>query len=198
MEYVLIGFMSYLIGCITGGYLIGKLVYRQDITKSGSGNLGTTNAFRILGAKAGAVTLVVDLLKGFVAVWLGSLIAPPIGAYIAAVFVVLGHNFPFHLQFKGGKGVATSAGVLLYFAPVLIFFLILFFLIVVAMSRKVSLASVTAAAFALPTTWYFTRDPYLMAVVTFLVILLIIRHKENIKRLKRGEEKDFSWKRRSE
>lgn len=195
MEFVLVAFISYLIGCITAGYLIGKLMFRQDIRNVGSGNPGTTNAFRTMGAKAGSLTLVIDLLKGFIAVWFGALIDPVLGAYVAAVFVVLGHNFPFHLQFKGGKGVATSAGVLLFFSPLLILLLIGFFLLIVIMTKKVSLGSVLAAIVAPFTTWFMTKDPYLLGVVILLVALLLVRHKENIKRLISGEEKDFSLKR---
>lgn len=195
MKLVFIGFVSYLIGCFTAGYIIGKLFFRTDITKEGSGNLGTTNAFRTLGVKAGALTLLVDLLKGFLAVFLASKFEPVWGPYVAALFVVIGHNFPFHLNFKGGKGVATSAGVVLFFSPLLILVLIALFFAIVLITKKVSLGSVMAAIFAPFVTWFMLRDPNLLVVISFLALLLLFRHKDNIKRLLRGEEKDFTWKR---
>lgn len=195
MKLVSIGFVSYLIGCFTAGYIIGKLFFRTDITKEGSGNLGTTNAFRTLGVKAGALTLLVDLLKGFLAVFLASKFEPVWGPYVAALFVVIGHNFPFHLNFKGGKGVATSAGVVLFFSPLLILVLLALFFAIVLITKKVSLGSVMAAIFAPFVTWFMSRDPNLLVVISFLALLLLFRHKDNIKRLLRGEEKDFTWKR---
>lgn len=195
MKLVFIGFVSYLIGCFTAGYIIGKLFFRTDITKEGSGNLGTTNAFRTLGVKAGALTLLVDLLKGFLAVFLASKFEPVWGPYVAALFVVIGHNFPFHLNFKGGKGVATSAGVVLFFSPLLILVLLALFFAIVLITKKVSLGSVMAAIFAPFVTWFMSRDQNLLVVISFLALLLLFRHKDNIKRLLRGEEKDFTWKR---
>ena len=195
MIYVFIGFISYLAGCLTAGYFVGRFFYRQDIRSSGSGNPGTTNAFRMFGVKAGVATLLIDAAKGFLAVWLAHLLAPEWGAYVAAVFVVLGHNFPFHLGFRGGKGVATSAGVVLYFSPLLILVLLLVFFLVVTVTKKVSLGSMIAALTAPVAAWLMYEDRMLTGVIAFLCILLLIRHKENIRRLLRGEEKNFSWKR---
>lgn len=197
MIYVFIGFISYLIGCITAGYFVGRLFYHQDIRSSGSGNPGTTNAFRTLGVKAGLITLLIDAAKGFVAVALGHILAPEFGAYVAAVFAVLGHNFPFHLGFRGGKGVATSAGVVLYFSPLLILVLVGIFFVVVVGSKKVSAGSITAALSAPIITWFMEKDQMLVYVMIFLCGLLLLRHKDNIRRLLRGEEKNFSWKRRN-
>lgn len=195
MIYVLIGFVSYLMGCITAGYFVGRLFYKQDIRSAGSGNPGTTNAFRTLGVKAGVATLLVDAAKGFFAVWLGQLLAPEFGAYVAAVFVVLGHNFPFHLGFRGGKGVATSAGVVLFFSPLLILLLVGVFLLLVLLTKKVSAGSVIAALFAPVLAWFLLQDRMFTGVMVFLCGLLILRHKENIRRLLKGEENNFSWKR---
>lgn len=196
MKLVGIGFFSYLIGCITAGYFIGRLFYKADIRKSGSGNLGTTNALRTLGKRAGAVTLTIDLLKGWAAVFLATMIEPVWGPYVAAIFVVLGHNFPFHLQFRGGKGVATSAGALLAFSPLLIGLMIAFFALVVIISKRVSLGSISAAALAPFVAWVVTHDPKMVAVTSFLAVLLILRHHANIRRLLNGEEKPITFGRR--
>lgn len=196
MKLVGIGFFSYLIGCITAGYFIGRLFYKADIRKSGSGNLGTTNALRTLGKRAGAVTLVIDLLKGWAAVLLATLVEPVWGPYVAAVFVVLGHNFPFHLQFRGGKGVATSAGVLLAFSPPLIGLLIAFFALVVIVSKRVSLGSICAALLSPFAAWFVTKEPKIATITAFLAVLLVIRHHSNIRRLLNGEEKPISFGRK--
>lgn len=198
MIYVFIGFISYLLGCVTGGYLVGRLFYYEDIRRAGSGNPGTTNAFRTLGVKAGVATLLIDAAKGVLACWIGSLLAPDFGAYVAAVFVVLGHNFPFYLQFRGGKGVATSAGVVLFFSPLLILILIIIFFVIVLISKKVSAGSVLAAISAPFVTWFVLHDRMMVYIMVFLCGLLLFRHKENIRRLLKGEEKDFSWKRRKQ
>lgn len=193
MEYVLIGFLSYLIGCFTAAYFIGKL-YKVDVRMQGSGNPGTTNALRVLGAKAGIITLVLDALKGVFACWLGSLIEPIMGAYVAATMVVLGHNFPFHLQFKGGKGVATSAGILLYFSPLVLLLCIVAFLALSFLSKRVSIGSIGAAFLAPFITWLITNNGSLTRLVVFLALLLIVRHRPNIERLLRGEEPPFTLK----
>ncbi|MDI9502081.1 MAG: glycerol-3-phosphate 1-O-acyltransferase PlsY [Tissierellia bacterium] len=198
MIYVFIGFISYLIGCITAGYFVGRWFYHADIRAEGSGNPGTTNAFRTLGVKAGIATLLIDAAKGVLAVWIGSVLAPEFGAYVAAVFVVFGHNFPFHLRFRGGKGVATSAGVVLFFSPLLILVLLGVFILVVVATKKVSAGSVMAAFAAPFVTWFMHKDQMLVFVIAFLGALLLLRHKSNIQRLLRGEEKNFSWKRRKE
>lgn len=193
MEYVLIGFLSYFIGCFTAAYFIGKL-YKVDVRMQGSGNPGTTNALRVLGAKAGIITLVLDALKGVFACWLGSLIEPSMGAYVAATMVVLGHNFPFHLQFKGGKGVATSAGILLYFSPLALLLCIVAFLALSFLSKRVSIGSIGAAFLAPFITWLITNNGNLTRLVVFLALLLIVRHRPNIERLLRGEEPPFTLK----
>src|SRR5438132_9968985 len=155
MTWLIIAFVSYLIGSIPSGYLIAKS-QGIDIREHGSQNIGATNVLRVLGKKWGYLVFFCDSFKGFAAVKLGFLIAahfllsPVLGSVIAAVACILGHNYTIWLHFKGGKGIATSAGVVLALFPVLIVLLVgaIWFVVFFA-GRYVSLASIIAAV-ALP------------------------------------------------
>jgi glycerol-3-phosphate acyltransferase PlsY len=203
---VLIG--SYLLGSIPFGYLVGRLV-GVDIRRAGSGNIGATNVVRVLGKRYGYPVFACDVLKGFGAVTIAVLIAlgrwpewnsPEIFGILAAISSVLGHLYPPWLKFKGGKGVATSAGALLALTPVAALIGIAIWIIVFCLTRYVSLASITAAV-VLPIviliiSWQDQneRKPliYLSACVAALVIW---RHRSNLSRLMRGTEPRFTRKR---
>lgn len=113
MKVVITILLSYLLGCFSSAYVLGKLTKNIDIREYGSGNAGATNALRVLGKKLGALTFLLDILKGILAVVIGKYLLGLDGGLLASIFVVLGHNFPVFLNFKGGKGVATSLGVLM-------------------------------------------------------------------------------------
>jgi glycerol-3-phosphate acyltransferase PlsY len=193
--------LSYLLGSIPTGYLVAR-AKGIDIRKVGSGNIGATNAFRILGKKAGVLVLLADAFKGAAAVVLAPLVAGmvlhPVPSWIplvAGVWAILGHNFTCWLGFKGGKGIATSAGVLGALVPLALGIALAVWLLVFALSRYVSLASIAAAA-ALPVaTVCLDRSNLPNIVVTSLIgALAIWRHRPNISRLLAGTESRFGKK----
>jgi glycerol-3-phosphate acyltransferase PlsY len=188
---------AYLIGSLPTGFLAGK-ARGVDIRSAGSGNIGATNAFRILGKKVGTCVLLVDVLKGFIACaglpWLAERVWPEVSANVfwlrilAGITVILGHNFTCWLKFKGGKGIATSGGVLLALAPAAGGTAIVVWLIVATVSRYVSLASIAAAASLPFGAWFWTRDPVMVAVLGILGTMAIVKHRSNIQRLLSGTE----------
>ena len=200
--------ISYFLGAIPSGYLIGKLK-GVDIRKQGSGNIGATNAFRILGAKAASVVLLADAFKGFLSCLFAPIIATewtgvPISddtasllMIIAGLGAILGHSFTFWLKFKGGKGIATSAGVFLTITPLALGICLLVFSITIFLSRYVSLSSILAAI-CLPFSVYLIYHNLLISSITVVIALLVIyRHRSNIKRLLNGTENRLGSKNRS-
>ena len=182
--------LSYLIGCFSSAYFLGKVSKNIDIRNYGSGNAGATNALRVLGKKMGVLTFVLDILKGIVAVLLGKSLLGFNGSLLASFFVVLGHNFPIFIKFKGGKGVATSFGVLLILSWKVGLLCLLGAAIVILFTRYVSLGSITAAVLA-PLFIVLTSDTVdktLYFTVWILATLLVLRHKANIIRLCNREE----------
>lgn len=195
MKILIIILVSYLIGCFSSAYFLGKVSKNIDIRSYGSGNVGATNALRVLGKKMGILTFVLDILKGIIAVFLGQIILGFNGGLLASIFVVLGHNFPVFLGFKGGKGVATSLGVLLVLNWPTGLICLLIGVIFIVITRYVSLGSVMASITA-PIVIVLTSDSIdkLLYLTTLLLALLsIFRHKANIVRLLKGEENKL-WK----
>ena len=187
--------ISYLLGSIPFGYLLVRFVRHEDIRAVGSGNIGATNVIRSGAKGLGIATLLLDLLKGFVAVLLARHIAPAnydlaVGAPIAAV---LGHVFPVWLRFRGGKGVATALGVFLALVPLAALVSLSVFLVIVLLSRYVSLASIIAAA-VMPIAGILlapVRSPLAIVGFLFLAALIIVKHHANIRRLLAGTENRF-------
>jgi len=199
---------AYLLGAVPFGLLIGKLK-GIDIRRHGSGNIGATNVLRVLGKPLGVVTFSLDALKGFVpafffpamASWWGAPgLDPAVLSVSCGAAAILGHNFPVFLGFKGGKGVATSAGVLIGIAPQAALAGVLAWALVFFVFRYVSLASIIAAIAVVVAGWLLYRDghPALPGVLTILCALAIYRHKENIKRLLAGTESRFGKKPRAQ
>ena len=199
---------SYFLGSIPTAYLFGKVLKGIDIRKVGSGNVGATNAMRALGRGPGVVVLVLDILKGFITViFLGNYFADKITLLQAQNLFILmglccicGHNWTVFLQFKGGKGIATTFGVLLGLAfkvsglNIVIELIILIWFIVFFSFRMVSLASISAAV-ALPTLSLFFRQPLGLVLVSFLLcIFVIFRHKPNLERIFQGKEPRLYFK----
>ncbi|MBI3324405.1 MAG: glycerol-3-phosphate 1-O-acyltransferase PlsY [Candidatus Omnitrophica bacterium] len=182
----------YLLGSIPTAYILTKCTKGIDIRTVGSGNVGATNAGRILGWRAGAAVFVVDLLKGVVAAWvvptwLLGFTTPDAGMACGSA-AVLGHNFPCFLQFRGGKGVATTLGVLLGSIPACAGVVILVWVVVFLASRYISLASL-AAAVAIPISQLVCRQSlYAILIGSLLALLMIVRHRTNIQRLLSGIE----------
>ncbi|WP_342511563.1 glycerol-3-phosphate 1-O-acyltransferase PlsY [Sporosarcina sp. FSL K6-1522] len=199
MELILLLLIAYLLGSIPSGLWVGKLFYNTDIREHGSGNLGGTNTFRILGKKAGLAVTLLDILKGTAAVLLVLL---PIFAnvninpLILGVLAVIGHMYPVFARFKGGKAVATSGGVLLgYNWPVFVIVFITFF-IVLKLTKMVSLSSMIVAVvgFLYSILHYFrTGDFYLIILIGLFGSFIFYRHRANIGRIKAGTEPKVKW-----
>ena len=197
MTNVLVAIAAYLIGSIPTGYLMARM-RGVDIRRVGSGNIGATNVFRILGKGPGTVVLLIDALKGFLpakflpALFLhGASASTPRYQYlalIAGVFAILGHNYTCWLRFKGGKGVATTAGVLIAWVPLAFLIALGSWLVVFAVSRYVSLASIVAAVVLPFAVWTTDRRLFMVYIATLLSLLVIFKHRANIQRLIAGTE----------
>jgi glycerol-3-phosphate acyltransferase PlsY len=202
--FFLLLILSFLLGSIPVGFLVGKL-NGIDLRKSGSGNIGATNALRTMGKKAGVITLVGDLLKGVFAVCLASLLSEaqltqaPVTADAAfGLLAILGHCFSPFLKLKGGKGVATSLGVFLVLNPLGALIAIAVFVLAVKLSKYVSIGSISAAIVLSAQTLVSEDFQWSSALVvtTLLTSLLVIsRHSANISRLLCGEEKAYNYQR---
>lgn len=193
MYYVeIVGFViaSYLLGNISPSILISRYFYGFDIRTKGSGNAGTTNVLRVLGWKAAAGTLAIDVLKGFVAVYITVNFCDDIGGMLAFVAVCLGHIYPVFFRFKGGKGVATALGAIWALNWPSAFACMLVALLILAISHKMSLASLSAAvSYPLLTLFYY---PNIFPSAVLIAIVIIYTHRSNIKLLLKGEEKSLS------
>ncbi len=191
--------LAYLIGGLPFGYLFVRFSLGKDVRKMGSGNIGATNVHRAAGRKAGIIVLFLDIVKGFVAIWLADLITrgDVVGLALAAAAVMVGHCYPILLRFKGGKAVACFIGAFLYLAPVPLLFTLLIFLAVVALSKYISLGSIIGALLFPAVMWFVQRPPQpLLFAAIFSAALIIYRHRANIGRLIRGTENVFSLKSR--
>jgi len=189
MEIILYIIAAYLVGSIPTSIVLTKLFSKDDIRKSGSGNIGATNATRILGKKFGALTFLGDLLKGFLPVWVGTLIFDsPLFFALIGLAAFLGHIFPVYLKFKGGKGVATAFGIFLCLAPAVILIELLIFVLVAFLWRYVSLASLAASATIPLLMLAFSCETPIILLGVVVAILIFIKHTDNIKRLVSGAE----------
>ena len=199
LVYLIIIITAYLLGNISTSYIVAKRLAGVDIRTQGSGNAGSTNVLRTLGKKAGALTFIGDVLKGLIAVLIARLIAYGVNlddttcAYIAVVAVVLGHNYPVFLGFKGGKGVATSLGSMLGMNPLVALLCLGFFIIIVAITKYVSLGSILGIGLS-PVIMMINHNNKGVLVTLFLTISVVITHKENIKRLLNGTERKLGQK----
>ena len=197
MPFITIGvliIMGYLFGSIPFSYLIPKWIGKIDIRSHGSGNTGTTNVIRTLGLKVGVIAFIGDFLKGVVPTYIGMRLLPEYGGYIAAVFTVIGHCYPVWLKFKGGKGIATSAGTLLVLSPVTLAILLAVQFILLFLTRYMSLASLSSGVLYPILTFSFHKPPAECAFALFLGGFVFYRHRTNFMRLIRGEEKKLFGK----
>jgi acyl phosphate:glycerol-3-phosphate acyltransferase len=194
---------AYLIGAIPTAFLAGKLLKGIDIRQVGSGNIGATNVFRSVGKAAGVGVLIIDMLKGVLPVLLAARLAPGscTGIYriLAGLAAICGHNWTIFLNFKGGKGVATSTGVLLTLAPTAALTAFVLFALTAAITRYISLGSIAAASLMPLLVWYFNPgQTELFYFVLVIAILIDFKHIPNIKRLLKQEEHKFSFKTKKE
>lgn len=193
MNYVIFGIIAYLLGSIPTGLIVGKIGYKKDIRNFGSGNLGATNTFRVLGIKAGIIVTLVDILKGTLAAVLPVLFAAEdVYPLAVGVLAVIGHMFPVFAKFKGGKAVATSSGVILGVNPLLFVIMISTFLLILYLSKYVSLASMLTGIVTIIVT-IIQRELGLFIVTTILTIFVIYRHTANIKRILNKTEPKIKW-----
>ena len=204
--YILAVAAAYLLGSIPTGFLVGRS-RGIDIRTVGSGNIGATNVLRTLGKPAGIAVLLADALKGWLAVWLAARLicnwaAPGADprtrewfALCAGVAAILGHNYTCWLRFKGGKGVATSAGVLVALVPWSLLIILGLWIVVFALSRFVSLASICAAAVLPIAVWLTGESVTMIIVMTALAVMAIGKHRANITRLISGTENRISLRR---
>ncbi|MBC8382774.1 MAG: glycerol-3-phosphate 1-O-acyltransferase PlsY [Candidatus Cloacimonetes bacterium] len=212
--------ISYFLGAIPSGFILGKILKKIDIREHGSKNIGATNVLRTLGVVPGIISLIFDFFKGFFAVEIGRLLlAQPcehtifgfnpcfdytnpqtyqIAIVAIGLVAIIGHIYPVFLKFKGGKGMATGAGVLMNLLPIPLLIAVGVFLVIAALSRYISLASLCAVL----SFWivelirnipHFNEIPFLV-LTTCITVLIIYRHKENIIRLRKGEESKISFR----
>jgi glycerol-3-phosphate acyltransferase PlsY len=203
-----IAVVSYLLGSIPFGYLLVRIFRGEDVRQTGSGNIGATNVARTGSKWLAIATLVLDGLKGYIAVAHVFFFAshhpdhlPTFGPYtvyilaaLAGFFAIVGHMFPVWLRFKGGKGVATSVGAFLGIAPMAVLVSLVVFVAIVGITRYVSLGSMVGAAIFPAAAWWLnpqTQDATVMLLIAASSLLVIIRHKDNIRRLLAGNENRF-------
>ncbi|MDD5199369.1 MAG: glycerol-3-phosphate 1-O-acyltransferase PlsY [Terrimicrobiaceae bacterium] len=208
MFYLAVALGAYLIGSFPSGYLIGR-ARGVDLRRAGSGNIGATNALRVLGKKWGYLCFALDIGKGALAVWLAKLVAAPVfgldptgAALLAAIGALLGHTFPVWLGFKGGKGIATSGGIALALFPPIVFCLsILSWMIAFLAFRIVSIASLAATTVLGVTLIVLARlgraEPAVAAIGVAMTVLVFWLHRGNISRLAQGTEPRFEKRRKS-
>ena len=208
--YILVAVIAYLLGSIPFGYLLVRIAKGEDVRASGSGNIGATNVARRGGAKLGILTLILDTLKGYLAVLVAELLAKRVFSNtdpqqrplilacmsLGVLFAMIGHIFPAWLKFKGGKGVATALGCFLALAPQAVLIVMFIFAAIVLASRYVSLGSIIASA-CFPFVAYalYRRDasPAMLATTIAASVLIIFKHRANIVRLVSGTENRLSF-----
>lgn len=192
MYYLIFSILAYLIGSIPSALLVGKIGYNIDIREHGSGNMGATNTFRVLGVKAGAIVTAADILKGTAATLLPLLADADVNRLLIGVFAVLGHTYPVFAKFRGGKAVATSAGIILGVNPLLFAIMVGSFLLMLYVSKYVSLSSIVTGLIATIAA-LIMRELLLFIVLLALTVFVIYRHKANIKRIIDKTEPKIKW-----
>lgn len=207
--YIIVAIIAYLIGSINFSIIISKKLAGFDVRQKGSGNAGTTNVLRSVGKKAALITLICDILKGVVAIGIALLfgnivqnVDKALLVQLAGIFVVVGHTFPIFFGFKGGKGIATSLGILLMTNWQIGLICLVFALVLMAITRMVSVGSI-AAAILFPVLVIFIDQNYIVPdannwkyLIFSIVLCLIVlfNHRENIKRILNGTENKISFK----
>ncbi len=193
---------AYLLGSIPWGVVFTRMFFGMDIRAKGSGNIGATNVGRVAGIKLGLLTLFADAAKGALPVWLAIFIGNPSGwpdglySGLVASGTFLGHLYPCFLGFNGGKGIATAAGCFLMISPVAVFISAGFFFLVSVLTKRASTGSLAAAAILPPLVWMTRHNTTLTSFAAGFFVLIVIRHKDNIRRILSGTEPRFRIKKR--
>lgn len=183
--------LAYLVGSIPNALWIGKMFKNIDVREFGSGNVGATNATRVLGWKLGVMVLIFDAFKGMIFIIIARILGlEDVYVVLIGLAAILGHSYSIYLKFKGGKAVATSLGVMLVLIPKVVMILIIVFLLIVIISGYVSLASISVAGL-LPILSYIMYNNIIALLSLVVGILVIWRHKSNIKNLLEGKEDKF-------
>lgn len=187
-QIIILLVVAYLLGSIPSGVWIGKVFFHVDIRRHGSGNIGTTNTYRVLGPIAGSIVMALDISKGALATLLPTFFhITTISPLVFGLMAILGHTFSIFDKFKGGKAVATSAGMLLAYKPALFFVAAGIWILVILLTSMVSLASMIG--FTLITiVIFFTHDVFLSILAAILTVFIFYRHRSNISRIKNGTE----------
>lgn len=190
LQILIVLAVGYLLGSVLPALIISKMVNGIDIRKYGSGNPGTTNVLRTLGMGPAILVFTIDVLKGVVATLFAKIVMPDdvvLGVTLAGFAVIWGHTFPLYFGFRGGKAAATSIGVALVATPVITLVVILLALIVLALKRYMSLAVIVGAVLYFFAVLIFAREYWFLALI--ILVVIVVRHKENIKRLLNGTER---------
>lgn len=189
MNYILTLLISYFVGTISGSYIIGNLFLNKDIRKYGSGNAGTTNAMRVLGKKAGVLTFLIDFLKGALVTLIIRRIFGDKFVPLAILGAVIGHDFPFYMKFKGGKGVATTLGALALFNFPLTLICYVVWVLGTVLTKMVSVGSILFFV-SIIIVYSFVSNLVMsnILIIDIIALIGIIRHKDNIKRIIAGNE----------
>ncbi len=203
-ELILTFIAAYILGSIPTSFLMGKIIKGIDIRKYGSGNVGATNALRVLGTKIGIITLAIDIAKGFFAIQLGKILVfdpSNLALILIGLFAISGHIFTIFLKFKGGKGVATASGVFIALTPVPVVFALIVFVLTVWICKYVSLGSMLAAVTLFVIELIINirnsfEEKELLIFIFFITVFIIVRHKANIKRIIDGNENRISFKKK--
>ncbi|BEH90518.1 MAG: glycerol-3-phosphate 1-O-acyltransferase PlsY [Turicibacter sp.] len=193
MRNLILMIIAYLLGSFPSALVIGKTFYNKDIRNYGSGNLGSTNAFRVLGKKGGAIVFILDILKGGLAFLIAKYAGATISPLIIAVFALIGHIYPIFANFKGGKAVATSAGIILFYSPLLFITLFIIFVITLKIWKMVSLSSTIISIAAVFIVWLGNYDLTARIMLTIFAVFIIIKHIPNYKRILNGTENKVSF-----
>lgn len=191
--------IAYLIGGIPFGYLLVKLTTGKDVRTEGSGNIGATNVLRTTGRGVAVATLALDILKGYAAVWIAAKLThdDPLWTSLAALAVMAGHAYPVFLGFKGGKAVASFIGAFLYLTPLPLLAALIVFVVTVAATRHISAGSMMAAGTFPLGVWLILHPPAPVLIASIIAGgFIVYRHRENLERLRAGNENVFVWKRR--
>ena len=192
MDWLLLIVAAYVVGSIPNGLIFGKFIWKKDLRRFGSRNIGATNAWRVLGRKAGLLIFVLDFLKGQIGVLIGCfLFATPCAMVVGGLCAMIGHVFPIFLGFKGGKGVATSLGVISALMPKVTAIVVIVWIVLVLLTRYVSVGSIVAAILTPILAALFKAPTAFFAFSLLAAVVIVWRHKENIARLKAGHENKF-------